>query len=95
MWPAFPAGIIGILFNDVIDSVLSTPYVIAATLILYGVLFLILESRNKQPKVKKFSELTYQMALLIGVCQMLALIPGTSRPALLSSALCSLAAPVL
>ena len=74
-----PAGIIGILFNDVIDSVLSTPYVIAATLILYGVLFLILESRNKQPKVKKFSELTYQMALLIGVCQMLALIPGTSR----------------
>ena len=60
-----PAGIIGILFNDVIDSVLSTPYVIAATLILYGVLFLILESRNKQPKVKKFSELTYQMALLI------------------------------
>ena len=74
-----PAGIIGILFNDVIDSALSTPYVIAATQILYGVLFLILESRNKQPKVKKFSELTYQMALLIGVCQMLALIPGTSR----------------
>lgn len=74
-----PAGIIGILFNDVIDSVLSTPYVIAATLIVYGVLFLILENRNKQPKVKKFSELTYQMALLIGVCQMLALIPGTSR----------------
>mgnify|MGYP000066688786 CR=1 FL=1 len=48
-----PAGIIGILFNDVIDSVLSTPYVIAATLILYGVLFLILGKPEQTAQGKK------------------------------------------
>lgn len=74
-----PAGIIGLLFDDVIDSVLSTPYVIAAALIIYGIFFLILENRNKKPTITSFDDITYKTALLIGVCQMLALIPGTSR----------------
>ncbi len=74
-----PAGIIGLLFDDVIDSTLSTPYVIAATLIIYGVLFLIAESLNRKPKINSFADMTYTTALIIGVFQMLALIPGTSR----------------
>ena len=74
-----PAGIIGVLFDDQIDGVLSTWYVIAATLILYGFLFLWLENSRKKPKIHSFSQLNYKTALLIGFCQTLALIPGTSR----------------
>lgn len=74
-----PAGIVGLLFDDIIDQYLSTPIVIAATLILYGILFILLENRKKKPQINQFSDLSYKVALLIGVCQMLALIPGTSR----------------
>ncbi len=76
-----PAAVVGILFEDAIDEVLSSPYVVAAMLIFYGVLFIVVENRNKgvEPRVKKFSEFTYQDALIIGLLQMLALIPGTSR----------------
>lgn len=77
-----PAGIVGVLFDDAIDGVLSTPYrkfVIAATLILYGFLFLWLENSKRQPRIHNFSQMDYKTALLIGACQMLALIPGTSR----------------
>ena len=76
-----PAGIIGILFNDWIDEKLYHWYVVAATLILYGILFIIVENyqKGREPKVKKLSQLTLPMLLIIGVFQMLAMIPGTSR----------------
>jgi undecaprenyl-diphosphatase len=74
-----PAGIIGVLFDDLIDGVLEKPFVIAATLILYGFLFLWLENTKRTPKFNNFSQMSYRTALLIGVFQMLALIPGTSR----------------
>ena len=48
-------------------------------LIVYGVIFIILESRNKKPKIETFSQLTYKTAIFIGCFQVLALIPGTSR----------------
>ena len=76
---SIPAGVIGIAFDDLIDGVLSSPYVIAATLIIYGLLFIVLESLHRKPKVNSFGELNIPTVLLIGVCQMLALIPGTSR----------------
>ncbi|MDD3692955.1 MAG: undecaprenyl-diphosphate phosphatase [Oscillospiraceae bacterium] len=76
---SIPAGIIGVLFDDAIDGVLSRPFVIAAALIVYGFLFLLLENRKLTPKIHNFSQMSYKTALLIGVCQMLALIPGTSR----------------
>ena len=76
---SIPAGVIGIAFDDLIDGVLSSPYVIAATLIIYGVLFIVLESLHRKPKINSFGELNIPTVLLIGVCQMLALIPGTSR----------------
>lgn len=76
-----PAGIIGILFNDVIDKYLYHWYVVAAMLIVYGILFIIVENyqKGKEPRVRKMSQLTIPMILIIGVFQMLAMIPGTSR----------------
>lgn len=74
-----PAGIIGVLFEEQIDALFFNPQTVAATLIIYGVLFLLLESRKKRPRIESFQQLDYKTALLIGVFQILALIPGTSR----------------
>lgn len=74
-----PAGVVGIAFEEKIDAYFFNPQVVAAALILYGIFFIILESRKKQPRIHSFEELSYTTALLIGVFQVLALIPGTSR----------------
>ena len=76
-----PAGVVGLLFNDWINKKLYHWYVVALTLIIYGVLFIVVENyqKDKTPQVTKFSQLTVPMILIIGVFQMLALIPGTSR----------------
>ena len=76
---SIPAAIIGFLFDDFIHEKLYSPLTVAITLIVYGVLFIIIESQNKRAKIKKFDELSYKTALLIGGFQVLALIPGTSR----------------
>lgn len=76
-----PAAVVGLLFNDYLDAVFYKPLPVAIMLIVYGVLFIYVENRNKnvKPKVTKISQLTLQMLIWIGVFQMLALIPGTSR----------------
>jgi len=74
-----PAGIIGILFDDKIDSVFYNAWVVSATLIIYGVLFIILENRRVKPKIHNINQMSYKFALGIGAFQVLALIPGTSR----------------
>ena len=76
-----PAGVIGILFDDLIDKLFYHWYVVALTLIIYGVLFIVVENyqQGKEPRAAKFSQLSIQMVLIIGVFQMLAMIPGTSR----------------
>ena len=75
-----PAGIIGILFDDWLDEHLYNYVTVAITLIVYGVLFILIETFKKnKPKISSLAELTYTTALLIGFCQVLALIPGTSR----------------
>lgn len=74
-----PAAIVGLVFNDLIHDLLYGPVTIAIMLILYGVLFIILENSHRVPKIRNLGDMKYQTALLIGVCQMLALIPGTSR----------------
>ena len=76
-----PAGIVGILFNDILDEIFYKPLPVAIMLIVYGVLFIIVEKHNvgKIPSVTKISQLSVQMLLWIGFFQMLALIPGTSR----------------
>ena len=52
---------------------------VAAMLILYGVLFLVIENRRIAPRITRLEQINYRDALLIGVWQMLAIIPGTSR----------------
>ena len=76
-----PAGIIGILFDDILETYLHRPLVIALMLILYGVAFIVIENhyKNKELPLKTTADITYKHALLIGAFQVLSLIPGTSR----------------
>ncbi|MBQ7816118.1 MAG: undecaprenyl-diphosphate phosphatase, partial [Oscillospiraceae bacterium] len=76
-----PGAVVTILFDDYIESHFHTPLVIAATLIIYGIAFIVIENRNKGAvfQVNKLSEITYKHALLIGLFQVLSIIPGTSR----------------
>lgn len=76
-----PGAVITLLFDDFIEAHLHTPVIIALTLIIYGVAFIIIERWNKtrQPKTMELSDITYKTALLIGVFQILSIIPGTSR----------------
>lgn len=76
-----PAGIIGILFDDKIDEIFYNPYVVSVTLIIYGVAFILIEirNRNKEFKITDVRAMTFKTALIIGLFQVLALIPGTSR----------------
>lgn len=76
-----PAGVIGLLFDKQINSLFYNSLTIAITLIIYGVLFILVENRNKklQPKVDSVKQISWQLALAIGCAQVLALIPGTSR----------------
>ncbi len=78
---ALPAAVIGLPFDDLIDKVFYNYQTVAITLILYGVLFIVVENRNKdrKPVVCELNDLSYKTAALIGVFQILALIPGTSR----------------
>ncbi len=78
---SIPAAIVGLLIDDWLDSALarSAMWIIAATLLIYGVLFIWMENRKTTPKINNFEEMSFKTALLIGVFQMLALIPGTSR----------------
>ncbi len=74
-----PAAIIGLLFDDLIDKFLDSPLIVAVMLIIYGIAFIIIESRNKKANITDLKNLTFRTALIIGIFQLLALIPGTSR----------------
>lgn len=76
-----PGAIVTILFDDYIEEHLHTPVVIALMLILYGILFIIIERWNKTrtPKTKELTDITYKTAFIIGMFQVLSIIPGTSR----------------
>lgn len=76
-----PAIIIGLPFNDAIEAKFNNYVVVALMLIVYGILFIVVENYNKKRKaaVRSLEAITWKMALLIGVFQVLALIPGTSR----------------
>lgn len=80
-----PAAVAGILLDDWVESLLRDPKleatVISATLILYGIAFIVIENINatRKPKTISVKALTYKDALLIGLFQVLSIIPGTSR----------------
>ncbi|MFR1178476.1 MAG: undecaprenyl-diphosphate phosphatase [Bacilli bacterium] len=74
-----PAAVVGFLFDDFIHEKLYSPTTVALTLILYGILFIIVENQKKNYPLNKLNKLNYKTAFLIGIFQVLALIPGTSR----------------
>lgn len=76
-----PGAIVTLLFDNFVEAHLHTPFVIAAALIIYGVAFIVVENGNKKrkPKIQKLRDIDYKTALLIGLFQVLSIIPGTSR----------------
>lgn len=76
-----PAVIVALPFDDTIDALFYTPLTVAMMLIAYGILFILIEhwNKNKAFAVTSLSQITFKMALFIGIFQLLALIPGTSR----------------
>ncbi len=76
-----PAAVMGLLFDDWMEAHLMNAYVVAAALILYGVLFIVVENINygKRPAIERVGDITYKTALIIGLFQVLSLVPGTSR----------------
>ena len=76
-----PGAVVTLLFDDYIEAHLHTPLVIALMLILYGIAFILIEkwNRNRQPKVARLEDMTYRTALMVGLFQVLSIIPGTSR----------------
>jgi undecaprenyl-diphosphatase len=77
-----PAAVVGVLLDDWIDEHFYNPWVVSIALIVFGIAFIVVENWNKDrtPKVKTISELTYKAAFIIGAFQLLAaLFPGTSR----------------
>jgi undecaprenyl-diphosphatase len=73
-----PAGCC-ILIDDWIDAHFYNYLTVACMLILYGVLFIVVENRGIRPQVTRISQITWRDALIIGLWQALAVIPGTSR----------------
>ncbi len=73
-----PAAVFGLLFNDQMDKI-STPLVVSLMLIIYGIGFLFAENRNKKPQITEMKDMTYKTAILIGLFQVLSIVPGTSR----------------
>ncbi|MBD5105604.1 MAG: undecaprenyl-diphosphate phosphatase [Lachnospiraceae bacterium] len=77
-----PAAIIGILFDDIFNELFYNYVTVAIALIVFGILFLVVETanKNKSSKINSLGEITYTTAMLIGVFQLIAAIfPGTSR----------------
>lgn len=76
-----PALVLGLLLDDWLDAHFYNFFTVAAMLIVYGVLFILVENnrKNKQTRINSLLELTYRDAFIIGLWQVLAMIPGTSR----------------
>lgn len=76
-----PAAVIGLLFDEVLDELFFNYQTVALMLILHGIIFIVVENRNqqRQPKINDLTQITYQAAIMIGIFQLLALLPGTSR----------------
>lgn len=76
-----PGAIVTLLFDDYIEAHLHTPVVIAGALIFYGIVFILVENWNKSrtTTINSLEDITYKTAFIIGLFQVLSIIPGTSR----------------
>lgn len=81
IFACIPAGVIGLMFNKYMEAHFLNAPVVASMLILYGILFIVVERRNKKltPRITDLAKLDYKTAFIIGVFQVLSLVPGTSR----------------
>ncbi len=76
-----PAAVIGLLFDDFIEEHLNNMLTVSITLIIYGILFIVIEIWNKKRtlSIDSIKKMSYKTVFIIGCMQLLALIPGTSR----------------
>lgn len=74
-----PIIIVGLPLDMILEDYLSSVYIIAATLIIYGIAFIVIENMKKRPSMQSLEALTFKTAFFIGCFQVLAAIPGTSR----------------
>ena len=77
-----PAAVVGLLFDDKINELFYNYWTVAAALIIFGILFIVIENRNKtlRPKINSIAEITWKAAFLVGIFQLIAAVfPGTSR----------------
>jgi undecaprenyl-diphosphatase len=81
VFACIPGAVITILFDDYIEAHFHTPIVIASALIFYGIAFIVIEIWNKKrlSTTSKLEDMTYRTAFIIGLFQVLSIIPGTSR----------------
>ena len=76
-----PAMVLGLLFDDLIDAYLFNPITVAAMLLLWGIIIIIIEKKNKTIKYDSLKDVPYTTIIMIGLFQCLAMVPGTSRSA--------------
>ena len=77
-----PAAIVGVFFDDELEAVFYNWQTVSAALILFGILFIIIEKRNRgrEPKINSINDISYKTADIIGIVQLIAAVfPGTSR----------------
>jgi len=74
-----PAAIVGVLAHRLIKEVLFSPWVVAVSLIVGGILILVIERARPPPRVENVDDMRMRTALGIGCCQILAMVPGVSR----------------
>ena len=81
IFACIPAAVIGLTFNHYMEEHFMTAPVVAFTLIFYGVMFILVENynKNRRPAVADLNKLSYKTAFIIGLFQVLSLVPGTSR----------------
>lgn len=81
IFACIPAAVIGLAFNKYMEEHFMNSHVVAFTLILYGILFIVVENYNKhrRPRINTLEQLDYRTAFIIGLFQVLSLVPGTSR----------------
>lgn len=76
-----PAMVLGLLFDDLIDAYLFNPITVAAMLLLWGIIIILIEKKNKTIKYDSLKDVPYTTIIMIGLFQCLAMVPGTSRSA--------------
>ncbi len=76
-----PSAILGLVFDDFLEKYFGNTLTISIMLIFYGILFIVIEylNKNRTPKTNSIDDIGYKTAIIIGLFQVLSMIPGTSR----------------